>query len=132
MLKWIIVLALLMHGVGHITFFFAAFTPVSMDFAPNPWILPGAFTVDSPVGKAFAVLWLVAMIGFVAAALGLASNQSWWPPVAVAASVISLVVILPWWNTINPGTRFWASAADVVVIVAFAFPWRTQVVAALA
>jgi len=120
-----------MHGIGHISFFFAAFTPVAMDFASSPWLLPGAFTVDSPVGKVFAMLWLVAMIGFVAAALGLASKRPWWPTVAVTASMISLVVILPWWNTINPSTRFWATAADGVVIVAFAFPWRTQVVAAL-
>lgn len=131
MIKWIIALALLVHGIGHIMFFFAAFTPVPMDFVDAPWLLPGAYTIDSPVGKAFAVLWLVAMIGFVGSALGLITNQPWWPSMAVASAVISLVVILPWWNTINPSTRFWATAADVIVIVAFAFPWKDQVIAAL-
>jgi hypothetical protein len=132
MTRWIIALALVVHGVGHIVFFFAAFTPVPMDFVAAPWLLPGAFTIDSPVGKAFAVLWLLAMIGFVGAAIGLIAKRAWWPTIAVAAAVVSLVVILPWWNTINASTRFWATAADVVIILAFAMPWRDQVIAALA
>ena len=55
MTRWIIALALLVHGIGHIVFFFAAFTPVPMDFVDAPWLLPGAYTVDSPVGKAICL-----------------------------------------------------------------------------
>jgi hypothetical protein len=45
----------------------------------------------------------------------------------MAAAVISLAVIAPWWNTINPSSRVWASLVDLAVIVALAFPWSTQV-----
>ena len=131
MIKWLVALALFMHGVGHIAFFFAAFTPIDMQYTPQPWIFPGDVLITSPIGKAFALLWLIAMIGFIAAALGLVSGQPWWATTAVAASVISLVVIIPWWNTIDATTRTWALLADVVVIVAFAFPWRTRVIEAL-
>lgn len=131
MLRWLIALALLMHGVGHITFFLAAWTEVPMGYAATPWLLPGSFTVSSAVGKAFGLLWLLAMVGFVGAALGLVARQPWWPTLAVASAVVSLVVLLPWWNTVDPGTRMWALLADLAVIVAFAFPWREQLVAAL-
>jgi hypothetical protein len=48
------------------------------------------------------------MVGLVGAGLGLVFNKEWWPLLAVASSVISLVVILPWWNTVPPGAMFGA------------------------
>lgn len=131
MIRWLIAIAMLMHGVGHIMFFLEAFTGSPMGFSTAPWLLPGGFTVDSPVGKAFALLWLLAMLGFMAAAIGLVARQEWWPALAVAAAVVSLVVLLPWWNTITPSSRMWVLLADVVVIVAFGLPWKDQVINAL-
>jgi hypothetical protein len=131
MIRWLIVIAMLMHGVGHIMFFLEAFTEQAMEFSAQPWLLPGGFTVDSPVGKAFALLWLLAMLGFMAAAVGLLLRQAWWPTLAVAAAVISLVVLLPWWNVITPSSRVWVLLADVVIIVAFGLPWKAQVIEAL-
>lgn len=131
MLKWITAIALIMNGIGHVVFFFAAWTAVPMGFLDNPWILPGAFTVQSAVGKLSALLWLIAMAGFVVAGIGLLARKAWWPSLAVVAAVISLVVIIPWWNTIDSSTRFWAALADIVVIAAFALPWKRQVIASL-
>jgi cytochrome c biogenesis protein CcdA len=131
MIRWLIVIAMLMHGVGHIMFFLESFTDQAMGFSAEPWLLPGGFTAASPVGKAFALLWLLAMLGFLAAAIGLLLRQEWWPALAVAAAVISLVVLLPWWNVIAPSSRVWVLLADVVIIVAFGLPWKTQVIEAL-
>jgi hypothetical protein len=131
MLRWLTALALLMHGAGHIAFFFAAWTPIDMGFGDSPWLLPGGFTVDSVMGKAAGLLWLAAMLGFVGAALGLIGRRDWWPRLAVAAAVISLVVLLPWWSVIDPSTRMWALLADMAVIAAFGPPWRVRVVEAL-
>lgn len=131
MIRWLIAIAMLMHGVGHIVFVLAAFTETPMEFSTAPWLLPGAFTVDSPVGKAFALLWLLAMLGFMVAAVGLILRKEWWPSLAVAAAVVSLVVLLPWWNTITPSSRVWVLLADVVVIAAFGMPWKDKVVQSL-
>jgi hypothetical protein len=131
MIRWLIAIAMLMHGVGHITFFLQAFTGSPMGFSTAPWLLPDGFTVDSPVGKAFALLWLLAMLGFMAAAVGLVTRQEWWPALAVAAAVVSLVVLIPWWNVVVPSSRVWVLLADVVVIVAFGLPWKDQVINAL-
>lgn len=131
MIRWLIVLAMLMHGVGHMVFFLEAFPGSPMGFADAPWLLPGAFTVTSAVGKAFALLWLLAMLGFLVAAVGLLRRKEWWPALAVASAVISLVVLLPWWNTITPSSRVWVLLADLVIIAAFGLPWKNQVIESL-
>ena len=131
MIRWLIVIAMLMHGVGHMVFFLEAFIGSPMGFADAPWLLPGAFTVTSAVGKAFALLWLLAMLGFLIAAIGLLTRRSWWPALAVASAVISLVVLLPWWNTITPSSRVWVLLADLVIIAAFGLPWKQQVIESL-
>jgi hypothetical protein len=131
MIRWLIAIAMLMHGAGHIMFVLEAFTDAPMGFTDAPWVLPGSFTMDSPLGKAFALLWLLAMLGFMVAAVGLVARQEWWPALAVASAVVSLVVLLPWWNTIPPSSRVWVLLADVVVILAFGMPWREQVVKSL-
>jgi len=131
MIRWLIVIAMLMHGVGHIVFFLESFAGSSMGFADAPWLLPGAFTVTSPVGKAFALLWLLAMLGFVVAAIGLFTRQEWWSTLAVASAVISLVVLLPWWNTVTPSSRVWVLLADLVIIAAFGMPWKDRVIESL-
>jgi hypothetical protein len=131
MIRWLIAIAMLMHGVGHIMFFLEAFTDSPMGFSSAPWLLGGGFTVDSPVGKASGLLWLLAMLGFMAAAIGLVTRTEWWPALAVAAAVVSLVVLIPWWNTITPSSRVWVLLADLVVIVAFGLPWKDQVINSL-
>ncbi len=131
MIRWLIAIAMLMHGAGHIMFFLEAFTDSPMGFSSAPWLLPGSFTVDSPIGKAFALLWLLAMLGFMVAAVGLMTRQEWWPALAVAAAVVSLVVLLPWWNVITQSSRVWVLLADVVVILAFGMPWKEQVIKSL-
>jgi hypothetical protein len=131
MIRWFIAIAMLMHGAGHIMFVLEAFTDSPMGFNDAPWMLPGSFTVDSPIGKAFALLWLLALLGFMVAAAGLVARQEWWPALAVASAVVSLAVLLPWWNTIPQSSRSWVLLANVVVILAFGMPWREQVVKSL-
>jgi hypothetical protein len=131
MIRWLIIIAMLMHGVGHMTFVLEAFDVSPMGFSNQPWLLPGVFTIASPVGKGFALLWLLAMLGFIGAAIGMLARQPWWPPLAVIAATISLVVLLPWWNAIAPSSRVWVLLADLVIIAAFGMPWKEQVIASL-
>ena len=131
MLRNLVAVVLIAHGLGHTMGFLAAWTNVPVGFTEQPWLLPGDFAIDSAVGRAFGLLWLVAMVGTVGAGMGLIGRQPGWPQLAVAASVISLVAILPWWGTVTPGSRLWAALFDVAVIVALAFPWGERVAAAL-
>ncbi len=116
LVKWLLALALIMHGIGHIIGFMAAWTTIPMGWVDAPWILGGGFRIASPVGKAWGLLWLIALIAFVGAGLGLLQGQPWWLPLATAAAVISVVAIVPWWPSAPAGARYGGMIANLVVL----------------
>jgi hypothetical protein len=127
LVRWVLVILLLAHGVGHIMGFLAAWTDVPMGFNNRPWLLSQGVTIDGGVGRAFGLLWLVALIAFVGGALGLVGHQDWARPLLVAAAFISLIAILPWWNTVTAGARTGAILVDLAVIFALLPPWGDQI-----
>jgi hypothetical protein len=131
MLKIVIAIVLLMHGVGHIMGIFAAWTTVPMGFSNNSWILSGSVTITSPIGRAFSLLWLAATLITVAAGWGLLTNQEWWRPLAIAGAILSLVVFIPWATVAPSGSVVGAIAVDVLVLIALLGPWQEQVVRTL-
>lgn len=127
MLTYVIALALIMHGLAQAAGFAASWTTHSAGFSARRAILPGGITLHSPVGRAFGLLWLVAMLGLVGGGLGLVFGQVWWPTLTLGGAVISLVAIVPWWNTVPPGAKVGA-AFDLLLIVILALPWNAQVI----
>ena len=81
-IKYIVVLALLGHGAGH-----------AMGFVDRPWVFGGDVTIQTAVGRAFGLIWLVALVGFIGTGLGLLLQQEWWSGLAVASAVVSIVAI---------------------------------------
>lgn len=132
LLRWGLAIVLVIHGLGHVMFAMAAWTKTDVGFTANPWILPGDVTVDSLAGTVSAIIWLLALLGFLAAAFGLVTQTGWWPGVAVGAAALSLIVLLLWWQTVTPDSRLWAALVDVAIIVALAGPWKDRVVAIIA
>lgn len=130
LLRWGFAAVLVLHGVGHAMFAFAAWTDVPMGFTDSPWILPGGMMPKSVAGQISAIIWLIALVLFLAAAFGLVQSAGWWPTAAVIGSVLSLLVLVLWWNTITPGSRLWAAFVDVVILVAFVGPWKETILAA--
>jgi hypothetical protein len=133
MWRYIIALVLLAHGIGHIMPFMAAWTPQisKVGFSDASWIFSGGVGVGSPIGQAFGLLGLVALIGFVAGALGLVTHQAWWPTVTIAAAAISIVTIVPWVTTWPTGNMIGALLVDVAILVALLPSWGQQLVHAL-
>lgn len=121
MMRFIITAMLIGHGLAHLSGFVASWTSNLAGYSARPWIFSAEVALQSSVGRVFGLLWLVAMIGFVGAGLGLASGQEWWTTLALSAAVVSLAVILPWWNTVPPGA--WAGAAfDLLIILLLLLP----------
>jgi cytochrome c biogenesis protein CcdA len=127
-LRWVIIIVLLAHGIGHIMGFLESWTSISAGFTNQPWILSNNVTIESVVGRAFGLLWLVAMIGFLGAVFGLFAHHEWWRTLAIASAFISLVAILPWWNTVTSGARFGAVLVDVITILTLLPAWGEQIV----
>jgi hypothetical protein len=131
MLKYLVAFVLIMHGLAHVTGFLGFWTSGLRAFGDQAWLFSKNITARSAVGKTFGLLWLVALVGLVGAGLGLLFDQAWWPSLAVAAAVVSLVAILPWVRVIPPGA--WAGALlDLLIIVALLSPWADRLLEALA
>jgi hypothetical protein len=131
MIQLLYALPLLIHGVAHISGFRASWTAHDSGFKDRPWILSAGGTLQSPIGRVFGILWLVASAAFLVAGLGLLFSQLWWPTVAVPAAILSLVVILPWWNAVPLGSKIGA-AFDVLVLVVLFSPLRDSLLTAVA
>jgi len=99
-MRLLIAIILFAHGIGQIMPFMAAWTPgISKGlFSDRPWIFSAGVTAASPVGRIFGLLALVALAGFIAGAWGMLARAEWWRPVLIAAAIVSLVVLVPWWN----------------------------------
>jgi len=67
------------------------------------------------------------MIAFLGAGFGLLAHQDWWRFLAVAAAFISLVAILPWWNTVTPGARIGAVMVDILIIAVLLPGWGEEI-----
>ena len=132
LLRWGLAIVFVMHGLGHAMFAMAVWTKIDVGFTGSPWLLPGAVMPESLIGRISAIIWVLALAGFLIAAFGLVVRATWWPPFAAAAAGLSLAVLLLWWNTITPGSRVWVAFVDVMVLVALLGPWQDRVVEVIA
>ena len=123
MWRYIFAIPFFIHGLAHISGFLSSWTSSDAGFKKSPWIFSSGVFLDGPLGRVFGLLWLIATIGFVGTAIGIVIQQDWWSPLAIAVSVISLIVIVPWWNTVPPGAKVGA-IFDVIVIVVLLLPLR--------
>lgn len=122
LLRYIAVLVLAAHGIGHVWASLASFTSIEMGFKDNPWIFSDSVTIDSTVGHVFGILALIVIILFVGSALGVLMEEKWWRQLAIVGSMISLIIIVPFWDSVIVGMLAGA-ALDVAIILTLILPW---------
>lgn len=127
----VVIAALALHGLVYISGFAAGLFGLPVDFNDKPWLFAKNVTLKSPAGRAFGLLWLLAALALVGAGVGLFNGAGWWPGLAIAGAVLSLVAILPWWNTVVPGAKVGA-VFDILILLALLLPWSGQVITRLA
>ncbi len=125
MWNYVLAVPLIAHGLANIAGCVAAWTNNASGFSERPWLLSNGVTLHTGVGRTFGLLWLMSTLGLVGAGLGLVMHQEWWRAMAVAASVVSAAVILPWWRTVPPGARI-GGIFDLVVIFVLLSPLGEQ------
>jgi hypothetical protein len=126
MLSYIAAIAVFMHGVGHIAGILSAWTPINSGFTDRSWIFFKGATIKSPLGRIWGLLWLAALVYLVAAGLGIAFDQAWWPTLALVGAIVSLFAIVPWWNTVVSGARAGA-LFDLLILLALLL-WKDRLV----
>ena len=130
MLKFVIAIVLIAHGLANLGGVFAPWAKDMAGFKDAPWLFSQNITYKSGVGKAFSLVWLLSTACLVISGTGLLLNQPWWISVAIAGCICSLVSILPWWKAVVPGAYFGA-VVDVVVSVFLITPLRSLILQAI-
>jgi hypothetical protein len=100
---------LVLHGLIHMMGFAKAFRYAEL---PN---------LTQPISPAFGVLWAMAALLFLGAAVLFLAAPRWWWAVGAAAVVLSTIVIWPSWSDAKYGM-----VANVIVLVAVAFGFLAQ------
>lgn len=101
-LRILIGLVLIVHGIGHAMAFFPALNIFSNEFWHHrSWLLTSLIG-DTASRVLSMILFGAALLGFVAAGLGLFGwlvPHEWWRNLAVVSAVISLVALALFWNS---------------------------------
>ena len=111
-LLYLLVFALAVHGLIHLMGL-VAYWPLGT-IAELPYktaLLNGQWEVGSMGMRVFALLWLIAGIGFILAALALLFGWLWWQPILLISLALSLVVTALDWQV-----AFRGGILDVVIL----------------
>jgi len=126
MVRFIIGIPLLIHGLAHISGFLAAYSSADVGFNTRPWIFPGSVCIQKGPGRLFGIIWLLAMGGFITAGLMVLFHQNGWDHFAVAGATLSLISIIPWWRTVPLGARI-GVLFDLLILLCLLTPIRDTV-----
>ena len=129
LLHILIAAALLVHGLSHVVWFLAAWTPYKLGVVDGPWVLPGDVTLTGVVGRIIGLLALVAMALLMIAGVALLASEEWWRGAARMGVFSSLIVVLPWWPRIPHRIGLQAIIVDIVLLFIIALPLSLQIIA---
>ena len=101
MLRFVISLFIVLHGLVHLWYFtlsqrLVEFKP-EMGWSGRSWIFTN-FLGDSTTRSLASVLYVLATIAFVVSGIGILLRAEWWRPVLVGSAVFSAAIILLLWD----------------------------------
>ena len=131
MLRFVISLFIVLHGLVHLWYFtlsqrLVEFKP-EMGWSGRSWIFTN-FLGDSTTRSLASVLYVLATIAFVVSGIGFLVRAEWWRPVLVGSAVFSAVIILLLWDgglqlLVNKGLiGFLISAVILIALLLLRWP----------
>jgi hypothetical protein len=100
MLKRIIVVLLIFHGLIHLFGFVKAFDVVPFDGLSGETI----FVVSANVSKWLGIGWLAACLVLLLSVVGLLLNKAWWGNIMLAGIILSQILMIIYWHDAKAGT----------------------------
>ena len=118
-LHLIFTIVLLVHGVGHLLGVISIVGGLikSSGFTTTSWVLTDRLGLSETIVRALGMLWLVATTGFIAAAWGFWSDMEWWRSLTWVMVVLSVGLLVLWWNAFTINIPIQANIGNIVVIV---------------
>jgi hypothetical protein len=117
MLKLVLAVVVLAHGVGHLLFLGPSLRVV--DWAAqtsHSWLLTGTLG-DGPTRAIASAIWAVTIGLFVVGVAGYLAGTDWWRPAIVAGALVSAVGILLFWDGLPSSSAIFALACDVLLLL---------------
>ncbi|HOK52961.1 MAG TPA: hypothetical protein PLU88_00380 [Armatimonadota bacterium] len=108
MIRWVLVVIMAVHGLIHAMGGFNELGIAKPEGITGRTIVP----ISDNTRRVLGVVWLIIVVLFLVAAIGLAVNWSGWLIFAIAALVISQTLIIIWW----PDAKF-GTIANILIIV---------------
>ncbi|HEY0737087.1 MAG TPA: hypothetical protein VGD69_19380 [Herpetosiphonaceae bacterium] len=116
MLRLVVAFALGMHGIGHVLFLANAWGYWKTTNA-RAWVVADVLHADQTLEGALGLFWIVPLVGFIAATLGFIANDARWTMLAFSSAIVSTILLLVWWSSLNVSSAFFAIVFNVAVIV---------------
>jgi hypothetical protein len=131
-LRALIAVVLFIHGIGHVMGLLPAFGLSTVEgWNSRSWLLTPI--LGETISRILSIiLFLVALVGFVASALALLGwvvPHDWWRTLAVVSAVISIVTIVLFWNAFVSffPNKVGALGVDIAVLVCLlVLNWPTE------
>jgi hypothetical protein len=122
--KIIAILLLLMHGFGHSMGLMPGWTKNGNTFTGTPWAIP----FDSGFAKFWGFVWFAVVVIYIISCIGIFLKTGWWPKWLITGSILSLIVIAPWWNTMPFASKIGAVGMDIIILYLLLSPMREQII----
>ncbi len=106
------------HGVGHVLGWLPAWGIARFEGVSSHSWLVSTLAGGSAGRVAAGIVFLVPTVGFVAAAAGLVTGQSWWRQVAVGSAAISLAGTALYPQAFATGSTIGSVAVNLAVLYA--------------
>src|SRR5438132_12141009 len=100
MWRILFLIAMLFHGIGHVLFLMNTWG-YWKDGQSRAWLFSDVLRLSQTGEGIIGVLWLAPLVGFVIGTWGLFGQQAWWGPLALTAAIMSSVMIVFWWSSLN-------------------------------
>jgi len=117
MLKLLIAVVVLAHGVGHVLFLAPALNLASWaDQIGHSWLVTPLLG-DGLTRTLAAIVWSSTIVLFVGAVMGFFAGSEWWRTAAIAGSIVSAAGIVLMWDGLPTGSAVAALVFDAIVLV---------------
>lgn len=112
-LRIVLAVAVAAHGIGHILFLMPLVSSTTWGQSAQSWLLG-----DGGLAKGLgALIWLVALVGFVAAAFGIFRETDWWQMAAIMSAVVSTVGLILFWTRPTTSPAVSALVFNLLILI---------------
>ena len=115
--RTVVAVVMLAHGIGHVLFLAPCLGITQWGQSAHSWLLTKTLG-DGATRVIGGLLWLVVIVGFVAAGIGLLGQFAWWRTLAVASAGVSLLALGLFVSGISTQPVLSAAAMDIAILVA--------------